>query len=84
MAERYGSDFRRELLSAERFSDRAIARGLCSLKTPASRSNALLVRVTRPDHRLSLRRSVFDCGTKIVMNEQREMQSGCFENFANL
>ena len=42
---------RRLLASAERASDRAIARGLRIRNTPDSRSSALLVRVTRCDQR---------------------------------
>jgi len=52
MAERDGVDLRRELRSAEVFKERASARGLVSLKTPDFRSSALLVLVTRDDHRL--------------------------------
>src|SRR5262249_28721947 len=49
MAERKGSVLRLLLRSAERFNDSATARGLVLLKTPSSRSSALLVAVTRPD-----------------------------------
>jgi hypothetical protein len=49
IAERNGSDLRRRLLSAERLSDKATAFGFGFLKTPDSRSSALLVAVTRPD-----------------------------------
>jgi len=51
MAERNGADLRRRLDSAERFSDRAIARGLFLVKTPGSRSSASLVCMTRRDQR---------------------------------
>src|SRR5687768_2098004 len=51
MAERNGSDLRRRLRSADRFSERAMLRALLWLNTPWSRSSALLVRVTRPDQR---------------------------------
>jgi hypothetical protein len=54
MAERNGVDLRRELLSDDFFSERASARGLLSLKTPDSRSSALLVFVTREDQRFAL------------------------------
>ena len=49
IAERNGSARRRSLRSADRFSDRAISRGLGQVKTPGSRSSALLVRVTSLD-----------------------------------
>src|SRR5438309_2238717 len=52
IAERYGLDLRRLLRSAERLRLNAIARGLRFLKTLASRSSALLSRVTREDQRL--------------------------------
>src|SRR5712671_377608 len=48
MAERSGADLRRPLLSAERFSERAIFLG-GSLKTPFCRSRASLVCATRLD-----------------------------------
>jgi hypothetical protein len=54
MAERNGVDLRRELLSEDLFSERASARGLLSLKTPDSRSSALLVFVTCEDHLFAL------------------------------
>jgi hypothetical protein len=60
IAERNGSAFRRRLRSAERLSDRAIARGSCSENSPLSRSRASLVRVTRRDQRL-----VFFLGVRI-------------------
>jgi len=41
---------RRRLRRVERLSEAATAAGLRSLKTPASRSSALLVRVTCCDH----------------------------------
>lgn len=50
MAERNGVDLRRRLDSAERFSDKAIARGLFLVKTPDSRSRASLLCMTRRDH----------------------------------
>jgi hypothetical protein len=49
IADRYGSDLRRLLRSAERFKDCAIAVAERSRNTPSSKSSALLVRVTRPD-----------------------------------
>lgn len=49
MAERYGSLLRRRLCSADRLSDWAMAVGSASLKTPGSRSSALLVSVTWRD-----------------------------------
>jgi hypothetical protein len=52
MAERNGSALRRRLRSAERLSERAIARGSFKEKTPLSRSRALLVSVTCCDQRL--------------------------------
>ena len=52
IAERNGALLRRRLCSAERFSERAMARGLRFVKTPCSRSSALLVRMTRADQRL--------------------------------
>jgi hypothetical protein len=57
MAERNGVDLRRELRSADFFKERASARGLLSLKTPDSRSSALLVFMTCDDHRLAFGRS---------------------------
>lgn len=54
MAERKGSDLRRRLASAERFSDRAMALGLSLVNTPGSRSSALLLCITRFDHRVPL------------------------------
>jgi hypothetical protein len=54
MAERNGVDLRRELVSEDFFRERASARGLLSLKTPDSRSSALLVIVTCEDHRFAL------------------------------
>ena len=55
IAERNGALLRRLLCSAERFSERAMARGLRFVKTPCSRSSALLVRMTRADQRLECR-----------------------------
>ena len=52
MAERNGSALRRRLRSAERLSERAIARGSFKEKTPLSRSSASLVSVTCCDQRL--------------------------------
>src|SRR5438552_13299465 len=52
IAERNGALLRRLLRSAERLSERAIARALRFLNTPRSRSSALLVRMTRADQRL--------------------------------
>lgn len=51
IAERYGALLRRLLCSAERLRDSATARGLRRVNTPFSRSSALLVRITRADHR---------------------------------
>lgn len=51
MAERNGSALRRLLASAERLSDAAIARAERRLKTPGSRSSALLLASTRADQR---------------------------------
>jgi len=51
MADRNGSDLRRRLASAERLRERATALALSCLKTPSSRSSALLSRVTLADHR---------------------------------
>src|SRR6476620_740172 len=61
MAERNGSALRRPLRSAERLSDRAIARGSFKENTPLSRSRASLVSVPRSDQRLvfSLARAFF-------------------------
>ena len=52
MAERNGSALRRRLRSAERLSERAIARGSFKEKTPLSRSRASLVSVACCDQRL--------------------------------
>src|SRR5437867_972763 len=52
IAERKGSLLRRLLRSADRLSERAIARGSVFEKTPDSKSIALLVSVTPWDHRL--------------------------------
>jgi hypothetical protein len=46
-----GLAFRRRLASADLFSEAAIARGERCLKTPGSRSRALLVFMTRADQR---------------------------------
>ena len=54
IAERKDALFRRALRSAERLSDSATARGLPWVKTPFSRSSALLVRITRADQRRAL------------------------------
>src|SRR5262245_1200557 len=54
IAERNGALLRRALRSAERLSDSATARGLRWVKTPFSRSSALLVRITRADQRRAL------------------------------
>jgi hypothetical protein len=62
MAERYGSDLRRLLASAERLSESAIARGLRLVKTPLSRSSASLVCITRLDHR-----EVFLAGARVAL-----------------
>src|SRR5437870_13526045 len=51
IAERNGALLRRLLCSAERLSDSATARGLRLVKTRFSRVRALLVRITRADHR---------------------------------
>ena len=51
IAERNGALLRRRLCSAERLSDRAMERALRLVNTPCSRSSALLVRMTRADHR---------------------------------
>src|SRR5215467_12202669 len=51
MAERNGSLLRRSLVSAERFSERAICFASRPANTPDSRSSASLVAVTRCDHR---------------------------------
>jgi len=52
IAERYGSDLRRWLRSAERLSDAATPRGVRCVNTPGSRSSALLVSITRCDQYL--------------------------------
>jgi hypothetical protein len=62
MAERNGSALRRRLRSAERLSERAIARGSFKENTPLSRSRASLVSVTRCDQRL-----VFFLGTRVFL-----------------
>ncbi len=54
MADWYGCAFRLELSSAECFSDKAILRGSFQVKTPSSKSSALLRLVTSPDHFLRL------------------------------
>src|SRR5258708_39769007 len=51
MAERNEPLLRRRLRSAERFNERAMARGLANENTPLSRSSASLVSVTRCDQR---------------------------------
>jgi hypothetical protein len=51
IADRNGSDFRRRLRSADRLRESAMVRALDCLKTPPSRSMALLVWVTRLDQR---------------------------------
>jgi hypothetical protein len=52
MAERKGSALRRPLRSAERFRERAIARGFFKENTPLSKLRASLVSVTYCDQRL--------------------------------
>ncbi|MGZ5676115.1 MAG: hypothetical protein ACXWHC_15070 [Usitatibacter sp.] len=54
MADLNGVAFLRSLRSAEAFRDRAILSGSRNVKTPASRSRALLVSVTRCDHHSDL------------------------------
>src|SRR5664280_834365 len=53
MAERNGGTLRRVLLSADCLSDSAILWGSSQVKTPFSRSSALLSLVTLPDQRLT-------------------------------
>lgn len=53
MAERNGGALRLVLLSADCLSDSAILLGSSQVKTPFSRSSALLSWVTLPDQRLS-------------------------------
>ena len=53
MADRNGADLRRLLDNAERRSDATMRRGSRQVKTPGSRSRALLVRVTFCDQRLA-------------------------------
>jgi hypothetical protein len=55
IAERNGALLRLRLRSAERLSESATARGLRWVKTPRSRSSALLLRMTRADQRLWVR-----------------------------
>lgn len=50
IAERNGSALRRVLRSADRFNESAIAFGSLFVKTPGSRSSALLYCVTLADH----------------------------------
>ena len=50
MADRNGEDLRRVLVSAEFLSDRAIFLGPFQVNTLSSKSNALLCRLTLPDH----------------------------------
>jgi hypothetical protein len=52
MAQRNGGALRRMLLSADCLSDSAIFLGSVQVKTPSSRSNALLSLVTLPDQRV--------------------------------
>jgi hypothetical protein len=54
MAERNGSALRRRLRSADLFYDAAMARGERRVKTPVSRSSALLVLITWADQRCGL------------------------------
>lgn len=58
IADAKGPDFLRLLRSAERFSDFAISCGLSFLKTPSSRSRALLVSITLFDQRFPAFRSM--------------------------
>src|SRR5688572_5270947 len=51
IAERKGALLRRRLRSAERFRDRATAPGFFLVKTPRSRTSALLFCMTRADQR---------------------------------
>lgn len=50
IAERNGSALRRELCSAERLSERAMAFGSLFVKTPCWRSSASLLSMTLCDH----------------------------------
>ena len=50
MADLNGDDLRRSLRSADRFKERAIFPGSSQVKTPGSKSSALLSAVTRWDH----------------------------------
>ena len=52
MADLWGEPFLLELDSADRFSERAIRFGSFQVKTPASKSSALLCFVTLPDQYL--------------------------------
>lgn len=60
IAERNGALLRRLLRSAERLSESATARGLCLVNTLCSRSSALLVRMTRADHRRELAEAIME------------------------
>jgi hypothetical protein len=59
MADLYALLFRRLLWSADRFNERAMLRGSFLENTPGSKSSALLVSVTRRDHRLTFRLDIF-------------------------
>ena len=61
IAERNGLLLRRRLRSAERFKDRATARGLRWLNTPRSRSSASLVSMTCADQRDRVRAMPVRC-----------------------
>jgi hypothetical protein len=70
MADRKGLDLRRLLASDERFSERAMARALLSLKTPDLRSSASLLAITWLDHLegrlLAVPADCFACGLDLV------------------
>ena len=61
MADLNGSDLRRLLASAEYNNDSAIFFGSRQVKTPCSKSRALLVCVTRCDHFVLFCRVAADC-----------------------
>src|SRR6476660_6609880 len=70
MADRYGSDLRRWLCSAERLSDRAIFFGSFSVNMPFFKSRALELSVTFCDQRLG------DFFEAIISLRQIELRPG--------
>lgn len=80
IADRNGSLLRRWLRSADRLRDRAMLLGSFRVKTPGSRSSALLRSVTRPDQRFLRRvpamRSVLRAAIRTISISQYDGRDG--------